>query len=103
LRWIKAGAAESVYTANMDRFNKLQLMSTAAPQVQPDTVGTMTSMTGQLGLATVPAAIPAAWPIGVSPLAQAVDACQRSDTGQVRTDWLARAQYNRAAAGFLPG
>jgi hypothetical protein len=35
--------------------------------------------------------VPAAWPTGVSQLALAIEACQRCDTGEVCTDWLARA------------
>ena len=69
----------------MGRFSKLQLTSTGAPQVHSDTVRGMAAMIGKLGLTTVPAA----WPTGVSPLAQAVDACQRRDTREV--DWLAGA------------
>ena len=66
----------------MDQLIKPQKLP-SAPKAQPDTVrGTAT---GQLGLATVVAA----WPTGVSPLAQAVGACQRRDTLEV--DWLARA------------
>jgi hypothetical protein len=93
LRWIKAGAAESVHTATMVLYPH-QLSSPA----QPGTVRNLPALAEQHDLVTVPAA----WPAGVSALAQAIDACQRSDTGQVRTDWLARAQFNRAAAGFLP-
>jgi len=37
------------------------------------------------------AASPAAWPTGVSLLAQMVDACQRCDADEVCGDWLARA------------
>ena len=55
-------------------------MLTVAPQVQPDTV----RGTAPIGVATVVAA----WPAGVSPLAQAVGACQRRDTCDV--EWLAR-------------
>jgi hypothetical protein len=94
LRWIKAGAAESVHTATMVLYPH-QLSSPA----QADTVGNLPALAGQHDLVTVPAA----WPSGVSALAQAVDACQRTDSEQVSTDWLARARSNRAAAGFLPG
>jgi hypothetical protein len=94
LRWIKAGAAESVHTATMVLYPH-QLSSPA----QADTVRNLPALPERHDLVTVPAA----WPTGVSALAQAVDACQRSDTEQVRSDWLARAQFNRAAAGFLPG
>jgi hypothetical protein len=94
LRWIKAGAAKSVHTATMV-FYPHQLSSPA----QADTVRNLPALAGRHDLVTVPAA----WPSGVSALAQAVDACQRTDSEQVSTDWLARARSNRAAAGFLPG
>ena len=73
----------------MDRLIKPQKLP-SAPQAQPDTV----RGTAAIEVATVVAA----WPTGVSPLAQAVGACQRRDTREV--DWLARAQFNRVAAGF---
>jgi hypothetical protein len=80
LRWINAASAKSVQTKTMDRFIKpLKLRS--APQAQPDTV----RRTAAIEVATVVAA----WPTGVSPLAQAVGACQRRDICDV--DWLARA------------
>jgi hypothetical protein len=93
LRWIKAGAAESVHTVTMVLY-PTQLSSPA----QVDTVRNLPAVARRHDLVTVPAA----WPTGVSALAQAVDACQRSDSEQVSKDWLARAQSNRAAAGFLP-
>jgi hypothetical protein len=68
------------------------------PPAQADTVCNLPALAERHDLVTVPAA----WPSGVSALAQAVDACQRSDSEQVSTDWLARAQSNSAAAGFLP-
>jgi hypothetical protein len=49
----------------------------------------MAAMAERLALATVPAA----WPTGVSQLAQAVDACQRCEPGQVGMDWLTRGDY----------
>ncbi len=85
MRWIKAGAAESVHTTIMDRFCKPQ----AEPRQRPDTAGAMAAMAERLALATVPAA----WPTGVSQLAQAVDACQRCEPGQVGMDWLTRGDY----------
>jgi hypothetical protein len=81
LRWINAGAAESIQTLNMVRFDKHLLDSSAAPQQRPDTVGNM--------MATVQ--VVAAWPAGISHLAQAVDACQRRDMANLRSDWLGRA------------
>jgi hypothetical protein len=62
----------------------------AAPSEQcPDTAGAMAALAGRLALATVPAA----WPAGVSQLAQAVDACQRSEPGQVSAGWPVRGNY----------
>ena len=55
--------------------------------MSPDHVSNMAAMTGRIGLSTVPAA----WPRGVSHLAQAIEACQRCDTAVVCTDWLRRA------------
>jgi hypothetical protein len=78
-------ASEIASNKIMGRFSELQLTSTAPPEVHSDTVRGRAAMVGKLGLTTVPAA----WPTGVSPLAQAVDACQRRDTREV--DWLARA------------
>jgi hypothetical protein len=65
LRWINAARVKPVQTIIMDQFTKPQ-MQAVQPDAQPNTVR---------GLATVAAA----WPSGVSPLAQAVDACQRRD------------------------
>jgi hypothetical protein len=61
------------------------------PKANRDQVRIMKSVTGSHGLATVPAA----WPTGVSQLAQAVDACQRSEPGHMGMDWLARAPSGR--------
>ncbi len=65
----------------MIRLNRLQ----TASEQRPEATGDMAAMAGRLVLATVPAA----WPTGVSQLAQAVDACQRYQPGEARTDWLA--------------
>jgi len=62
-------------------------MPSVASQAEPDAVRNMAAMTGKLGLDTAPAA----WPTGVSLLAQAVASCQRCEAGQVCTDWLVRA------------
>lgn len=55
----------------------------------------LAEMAERLGVDTTqaprPVASPAAWPTGVSLLAQMVDACQRCDADQVCGDWLARA------------
>ena len=64
----------------MDRFKKTPL----APVPQANTDRKLAAITGQRKLATVPAA----WPSGVSQLAQAVDACQRRDPREA--EWLAR-------------
>jgi hypothetical protein len=93
LRWIKADASKSAHTATMVLYRHRP-----SPPAQADTVCNLPALAERHDLVTVPAA----WPSGVSALAQAVDACQRSDSEQVSTDWLARAQSNRAAAGFLP-
>ena len=45
------------------------------------------ALSDRLGLPTVAAA----WPIGISQLALAVQACQSCDADEVCTDWLARA------------
>lgn len=71
----------------MFRAKKDQAMHTSAPNANVDHVANMAAMTGRLGLDTVPAA----WPTGVSHLAQAIDACQRCDAGEVCADWLGRA------------
>jgi hypothetical protein len=63
-------------------------MSASAPKAKLDQVRIMKTVTGSQGQVTVPAA----WPSGVSPLAQAVDACQRLDAGDVGMDWLLRAR-----------
>jgi hypothetical protein len=68
----------------MGRFIKSQLMATAAPQTPASVRGTA-ALSVRPGQATVKAA----WPTGVSVLAQAVDACQRRDS--LDADWLARA------------
>lgn len=78
---------------------RTQPRAAAPAQERPDTVHNLPALAERHDLVTVPAA----WPTGVSALAQAVDACQRTDSEQVSTDWQARAQSNRAAAGFLPG
>jgi hypothetical protein len=87
LRWINAGRAQSVQTNAMDRFTKLQLLA-AASRAQPDTVRRQMS-------------VPAAWPAGVSQLAQTVNACQRRGANDV--DWLARASNSIVPASeFRP-
>jgi hypothetical protein len=82
LRWINAELAKSFQIGTMQRI-KAQLPPAAALQAQSNTV--RDTAAGQVGLATVKAA----WPSGVSPLAQAVDACQRRDARE--TALVARA------------
>jgi hypothetical protein len=76
LRWINVERAISVHLKNMDRFDNPQTTSVTADS-QPATV-------------RVEASVVAAWPAGVSPLAQAIDACQRYGADEKRTEWLAR-------------
>ena len=68
---------------SMDRLNKTQ----PAYQPRPDTAAAIVAAAERLVLATVPAA----WPAGVSQLAQAIDACQRGQPGQGGLDWSVRA------------
>jgi len=62
-------------------------MPSVALRTEPDAVRNMAAMTGKLGLDTAPAA----WPTGVSLLAQVIASCQRCEAGEVCADWLARA------------
>lgn len=62
-------------------------MPNAVPRSGDFPARNLAVMTGKLGLSTAPAA----WPTGVSLLAQAVQACQRCDADAVCDDWLARA------------
>jgi hypothetical protein len=66
----------------MDRSPKYQPAD--LPKVSPDHVSNMAAMTARIGISTVPAA----WPHGLSQLAQAIEACQRCDPAAVCTDWL---------------
>ena len=87
LRWINAGLGARAQKACMMMFRKSEAMvpqSAALP---------MAELSGAL------ASVPAAWPAGVSNLARALNACQRSDRGVVCGDWLA-ATPNAVA---LPG
>ena len=65
----------------MDRFKKSQLPE-IAEETQPVTGRGVAAVTAQLRLATVVAA----WPAGVSVLAQAVEACQRRDAREAGPD-----------------
>jgi hypothetical protein len=71
----------------MNRSAKDKPMFAMAAKPSPDHVPNMAAMTKRLGLDTAPAA----WPTGVSLLAQAIDACQRCEADAVCSDWLARA------------
>ena len=77
----------------MFRFRKIRPKPPApnVNQARPESVSNMAEMAKRLGLDTAPATMLATWPTGVSLLAQAVDACQRCDAGEVCGDWLARA------------
>ena len=61
------------------------------PAPAHDAVRNLGEMTRRLGLDPAAKASPASWPTGVSLLAQMVDACQRCETTEVCSDWLARA------------
>ena len=65
----------------MDRFEKSQL-SAVAQETQPATDRRMAAASGQ----QKPATVVAAWPAGVSVLAQAVEACQRRDAREAGPD-----------------
>ena len=74
-------------------------MQNIEPKVEPDAVRNMAAMTERLGLSTAPAA----WPTGVSLLAQAVASCQRCEAAEVCADWLARApKAIEAPPAFCP-
>ena len=76
----------------MDRFEKSQLPK-VAEEMQPVTGHRLAAVTAQLRLATVVAA----WPAGVSVLAQAVEACQRRDAREAGPDLPLR-----RANSFMP-
>jgi len=67
---------------------RAQLRPSVPPPLGPDTVGVLPAIHGELGQTTVVAA----WPAGVSQLAQAIDASQRCDNQVIRSDWIARAR-----------
>ena len=75
-------------------------LSKADVPASDDPARNLADMTERLGLS---APVAAAWPTGVSQLAQAIDACQRCDTTEVCTDWLARApKVIEAPPAFCP-
>jgi len=61
-------------------------MFASTSKASRDRAANMAEMADRLGLSTVPAA----WPTGASQLARAIAACERCDTEQVCSDWLAR-------------
>lgn len=76
-----------------------KVFKTADTHSSNDPVGNIADMSGRLSLTPVPAA----WPTGVSQLAQAIDACQRCATAVVCTDWLKRAPTRlNAPPAFCP-
>lgn len=81
-------------TMNTNRKPATESAPERAPS-QPYPAQRLGEMAGRLGVDAKPAPRqaprPAAWPTGVSLLAQMVDACQRCDAGEVCGDWLARA------------
>jgi hypothetical protein len=80
LRQINAGHAELVQTVTMVVFWKFKYQPAAALQAQPDTVRPTKALVerhDQLPVA-------AAWPVGISQLAQAIDACQRDAAALIR-------------------
>ncbi len=87
MRWINVRAANSVQLACMMLYRS-QLSAAA----QPDTVRNLPAVAERHDLVAVPAAIPAAWPAGASPLAIAIDVCQRRDNLEMRSDWVAGAR-----------
>jgi hypothetical protein len=64
----------------MIRFARQQSTSAPPPQPQPDTARAETALIERHDMLPVPAA----WPIGVSQLAQAIDACQRDAAALTR-------------------
>ncbi len=71
--WINAEAALPLQISIMERFIRPRKLLVAATQAQSDT-----------------ATVPAAWPSGVSQLAQAVNACHRRNSGETGIDRLQR-------------
>ena len=76
----------------MDRFEKSQLPE-GAEETQPVTGRRLAAVIGHRNLATVVAA----WPAGVTVLAQAVEACQRREAREASVDLPLR-----RANSFMP-
>jgi hypothetical protein len=99
LRWIKAVLPESVQILKIIRFSRAQAEPTVRLYSGPGNLRNLSAMTARLGLDTAPAA----WPAGVSLLAQVIDACRRCNTGELCSDWLARTPAPVAVApDFCP-
>lgn len=93
--------------ATMSQATMPRTMHKPALAAGNDNLANFSAMTAKLGIdptpASLPGAMPAAWPTGVSLLAQAIDACQRCETTEVCGDWLARAPARIAKApAFCP-
>ena len=87
MRWINAGATDSVQLGSMvlDR-------SQPSSPAQHEPVHNLPAVAERHDLVSIPAAIPAAWPAGASQLAIAIDVVHRSNDVEVRRDWVAAAR-----------
>jgi hypothetical protein len=104
LREINAARMELVHFATMNTNRKFAIESAREPVPRMVPLPSyparhLAEMAERVGVDTKPAprsaassaSSPAAWPTGVSLLAQMVDACQRCDADEACGDWLARA------------
>jgi hypothetical protein len=89
LRWINAGAMDSVNEFSMVLYRS-QPDSPAQP-AQAEAVH-LPAVAERHDLVSVAVPIPAAWPAGASQLAIAIDAVQRSKDVEVHCDWVAAAR-----------
>ena len=90
MRWINAGATDSVQLGSMV-LDRSQPSSPAQP-AQSEPVHNLPAVAERHDLVSIPAAIPAAWPAGASQLAIAIDVVHRSNDVEVRRDWVAAAR-----------
>ena len=92
MREINAAPMELVHfaTINTNRKPATESSPERAPS-EPYPAHRLAEVAVRVGVDTKQAPRPAAWPTGVSLLAQMVDACQRCDADEVCGDWLARA------------
>jgi hypothetical protein len=90
LRWINAGATDSVHVNSMVLHPSQP--SSPAQTAQSEPVQNLPAVAERHDLVSIPAAIPAAWPAGASQLAIAIDVVQRSNDVEVRRDWVAAAR-----------